>query len=134
MVQFAEIISEVQPTDFWRQLGQMGVSKAVATLPRGSQDWRRSMSDHPWSYAPLATYQEPLRQETLEIEVVEDNPPMEDIRFGGAGRDEELEHVHTLIRSLGKLGIPVWCYPWFAGTGWVRTQSATRGRGGAIVA
>lgn len=134
MIQFAEIITEPQPTDFWHHLGQMGVSKAVATLPRASQDWRRGFSDNPWSYTPVALYQELLAQEGLDIAVIEDNPPMENIRFGRAGREEELEQVLTMIRTMGKLGIPTWCYGWVAGVGWVRTTMATRGRGGAIVA
>jgi len=134
MIQFAEIIVEPQPTNFWRQLRQMGVNKAVATLPRLSQDWRRGFIDHPWSYAPVAGYQELLAEEGLEIAVIEDNPPMEDIRFGRPGREEELENVLTLIRTMGRLGIPTWCYSWVAGIGWVRTQQAQRGRGGAIVA
>lgn len=134
MIQFAEIITEPQPTNFWRHLAQMGVSKAVAALPRGSQDWRQGFSDQPWSFSSVANYQELLAQEGLDIAVIEDNPPMENIRFGRAGREEELEQVITLIRTMGKLGIPTWCYGWVAGIGWVRTQMATRGRGGAIVA
>jgi len=134
VIQFAEIIMEPQPTDFWRQLPQMGVSKAVATLPRFSQDWRRGFGDDPWTYAPLANYQELLAQEGLEIAVVEDNPSLLNLQLGRAGREEELENVLTLIRTLGKLNIPTWCYSWLPAIGWARTQMATRGRGGAIVA
>lgn len=133
-MQFAEIIMEPQPTDFWRQLPQMGVSKAVATLPRFAQDWRRGVGDLPWTYSPLANYQELLAQEGLEIAVIEDNPSLLDIQLGRAGREEELEHALTMIRTMGRLGIPTWCYGWLPAIGWVRTQMASRGRGNAIVA
>ena len=39
----------------------------------------------------------------------------------------------TLIRNMGKLGIPVWGYNWMPFCGWVRTTLSARGRGGAIV-
>lgn len=133
-VRFAEIITESQPTPFWRQLGQMGVEDAVIALPRGFQDWRRTRGDHPWSYAPLAVYQELLGEENLRIAVVEDNPPMDELQYGRPGRGEELDQVLTLIRNLGRLGVPVWSFGWLPSVSWVRTQTALRGRGGAVVA
>jgi mannonate dehydratase len=133
-MRFAEIITESQPTPFWRQLGQIGVEDAVVSLPRGFQDWRQTCSDHPWSYSPLALYQELLAEENLSIAVVEDNPPMDALHYGRPGREEELEQVLTLIRAMGRLGISTWCYGWLASVSWVRTQMAVRGRGGALVA
>ena len=35
---------------------------------------------------------------------------------------------------MGRLGISTWCYNWVASLGWVRTQMALPGRGGALVA
>ena len=133
-MRFAEIIMEPQPTPFWRQLGQIGVEDAVIALPRGFQDWRQGRIDHPWSYNSIALYQELLAEENLKVAVIEDNPPMEELRYGGPGREEELEQVLTLIRAMGRLGISTWCYNWVASLGWVRTQMALPGRGGALVA
>lgn len=131
---FAEIIVEPQPTVFWRQLQQIGVNRAVIGLPRGYQDWRQLRgADLPWAYSPLAVYQDLLAEEGLEVSVIEDNPPLDNIRFGRAGREEELENVRTLIRAMGRLGIPTWCYSWVASIGWLRTRAATKGRGGALV-
>ena len=132
-MQFAEIITDAQPTPFWRQLVQVGVEHAVISLPRGFQDWRQTRSDYPWSYTPLAIYQELLAQENLKIAVVEDNPPMDALHYGVPGREEELEHVLTLVRAMGRLGIPTLSYGWLASVSWVRTQIALRGRGGALV-
>src|SRR5207248_1064001 len=47
---------------------------------------------------------------------------------------EEIDHFGTLLRSMGRLGIPVLCYNWMAVLGWLRTSVARPGRGGAKVA
>lgn len=133
MVRIAEVVVESMPTDFWRQLPQIGVTDAVAALPRGHRDWRRTHVEHPWSYNALAFYRDLLGEEGLTLGVIEDNPPMEELRFGGPRREEELAFVADMLRSMGRLGIPTWCYNWAAGVGWVRTTIATRGRGGALV-
>ena len=133
MITFAEILLEAQPTPFWRMLPQVGVEHAVGVLPRGFADWREARSDLPWDYVPLAVYKEMLAAEGLQLAVIEDNPPMDAIRLGRPGREEEIEHVSTLLRSMGRLGIPVWCYNWMAVVSWVRTHLAMRGRGGAVV-
>jgi len=134
MITFAEMIVEPMPTDFWRQLPQVGVTHAVASLPRGAKDWRQTLVEHPWSYNSIATYQEMIEDEGMRVAAIEDNPPMEQLRFGREGREEELAFVTEMIKNMGKLGIPTWCYNWAAGVGWVRNKIAKRGRGGALVA
>jgi mannonate dehydratase len=134
MIRMGEILLEPGPVPFWKVLGQVGVDHAVGVLPRRFFDWRESRSDLPWDYAPLALYKEAVEQAGLTLEVIEDNPPMDRLRLGKPGRDEELEHFQALVRSMGKLGIPVLCYNWMAVLGWLRTSSALVGRGGAQVA
>jgi mannonate dehydratase len=134
MIKLAEIVVEPMPTDFWRQLPQVGVNHAVATLPRAMRDWRQIRVEEPWSYNSLALYRDLLGDVDLELAVIEDNPPMEELRFGRAGREAELGYVTDLIKNMGKLGVTTWCYSWSAGVGWVRTRIAKRGRGGALVA
>jgi mannonate dehydratase len=134
MIQLAEILLEAQPTPFWRMLRQVGVDHAVGVLPRALRDWRRDEADHPWDLAPLSVYQAAIEAEGFQLAVIEDNPPMDRIRLGRPGRDEEIEHVATLVRNMGRLGIPVLCYNWSAVLGWLRTELALRGRGGATVA
>jgi mannonate dehydratase len=65
--------------------------------------------------------------------VIEDNPPMDAIRLGRPGREEELELFTRLVRNMGRLGIPVLCYNWMPVLGWLRTSSRVPGRGGATV-
>jgi mannonate dehydratase len=133
VIELAEILTEASPTPFWRALRQVGVDHAVGVLPRGFADWREAAADLPWDYAPLAVYRQLLEEEGFSLDVIEDNPPMEAIRAGGAGREEELAQVERLVRNMGRLGIPVLCYHWMAHIGWLRTSTRLRGRGGAMV-
>ncbi len=132
-MRFAEIISEPRPTPFWTMLKQVGVEEAVGVLPREYVDWRRTTIDNPWDYTPLAIYKEMVEEEGLRLTAIEDNPPMDKIRYGAPGAEEELDNVCTLIENMGKLGISIWCYNWMASLGWIRTSSRLRSRAGAIV-
>lgn len=129
----AEILLEPAPTPFWRMLRQVGVTHAVGVLPRGDRDWRRDGADKPWDYVPLAQYHDVVSRAGFELAVIEDNPPLDRIRLGRPGREEELEQVCTLIRNMGALGIPVLCYNWMPVLGWLRTSLWREGRGGAGV-
>jgi mannonate dehydratase len=133
VIEIAEILLESRPDPFWKTLRQVGVERAVGVLPRQFFDWRETRSDLPWDYVPLALYQEQVALAGLELCVIEDNPPMDCIRLGKPGREEELEHFCTLLQSMGKLGIPVLCYNWMSVLGWLRTSTGPLGRGGADV-
>ena len=133
MIEFADILLEQQPHPFWKTLRQVGVERAVGILPRAHADWREQSSERPWDYAPLARYRDQVAEAGLTLEVIEDNPPMDRLRLGLPGRDEELEAVCTLIRNMGALGIRVWCYNWMPILGWLRTSFADSTRGGAAV-
>ncbi len=133
MIQIAEILLEQAPSPFWRILNQVGVSHAVGVLPRRSFDWRGTAGERPWDYGPLALYKEHVEEASLTLSAIEDSPPMDNIRLGRAGREEEIEQFCTLVRNMGRLGIPVLCYNWMAVLGWIRTRVAVPGRGGALV-
>jgi mannonate dehydratase len=131
MIELAEILLEPTPTAFWRMLRQVGVDRAVGVLPRRSRDWREDDVDRPWDYSPLAQYRDMIAAEGFELVVIEDNPPMDRMRMGRPGREEEVAQVSTLIRNMGRLDIPVLCYNWIPLLGWLRTGLSERGRGGA---
>ena len=132
-MRFAEVISDPRPTPFWAALKQIGITEVVGILPRQFLDWRQVTIDHPWDYTPLALYKEMLAEEDLTLTAIEDNPPMNNLRYGKAGAEEELEQICKMIENMGKLGISIWCYNWAAALGWIRTSFRGRGRGGAVV-
>ena len=133
MLRLAEILLEPRPAPTWAQLRQLGVEEATGVLPRGFVDWRAHAPEQPWEYGPLALYRQQIEDAGLRLTVIEDNPPMDRLRLGLPGREEELETVLELLRTMGRLGIGVWCYNWMAVVPWSRTSVALPGRGGAEV-
>ena len=138
MVRIAEYV-EPHQEHLARLLVQVGVTEAVSVLPRtGSLHTSgtaaaTTKSDEPWDVLPLALLKQHFADLGLALTVIEDAPPLERIRNGQPGREEELGPVLTLIESMGRLEIPVLCVNFMAGTGWARTSTALRGRGGALV-
>jgi mannonate dehydratase len=133
MLRLAEILLEPRSTDAWAQLRQLGVEEAVGVLPRAFVDWRAHAAEQPWQHGPLALYRQQVEDAGFRLTVLEDNPPMDRLRLGLPGREEELEDVLELIRVMGKLDIEVWCYNWMPLVSWSRTSTALPGRGGALV-
>jgi len=111
---------------------QCGVEHAVGGIslqpvPNASED------EQPWSYPSLARAKEAYEQSGLTLSVIESRPPMEKIKLGLPGRDEEIEVVGALLRNMGALGIPVWCSAWMPILGVLRTSRTIPSRGGAQV-
>ena len=131
MLRLAEILLEARPAPSWAQLRQIGVEEAVGVLPRATTDWRGHAPEAPWAYGPLALLRQEIEDAGLRLTVIEDNPPMDRLRLGLPGREEELEHILELLRTMGRLGIEVLCYNWMAVVPWSRTSSAIPTRGGA---
>lgn len=65
-----------------------------------------------------------LEDNGLRLVIIEDNPPMDGIKFGiPRVREEELDNVARLIENMGRLGVKIWVYNWMAGIGWARTHT-----------
>lgn len=128
-MEIAEILPP-PPGRLWRLVKQCGVQQVVGTWGRDPQPEGGAA---PWSYEPLAKLKETYEKEGFRLAVLECRPPMNKIKLGLPGRDEEIEAVCELLRNLGKLGIPVWCYEWMPVMNWLRTSTALPSRGGALV-
>lgn len=84
------------------------------------------------SLAKLESEKAHFQRFGLRLSVVEGYLPMERIKFG---QDDgtELDLLKTLVRNMGKVGIPVLCYNFMVGTDWVRTKLDVFELGGARV-
>ena len=116
----------------WRMARQCGVRYVVGGIPLGPRP-HLDRERQPWSYMSLLHAKTAYNDAGFELAVIESRPPMEKTKLGLPGRDPEIEVVCELIRNMGALGIPVWCYEWMATVGVVRTSRSIPSRGGALV-
>ncbi len=135
MIKIAEALPP-KPTPLWRLVKQCGVDYVVGGMeaqPR-CQSWGLSVpkEDLPWSYMSLVRLKSAYNDGGFIFDVLESRPPMEKIKLGQPGRDEQIDAVCDLIRNMGSLGISVWCYEWMPVFNWLRTSTTTPSRGGAL--
>jgi mannonate dehydratase len=107
-----------------------GVSQAEAP---GVIDQDSAGAEPCWSRAALARLKQRYEEAGFALAVVEDNPPMDKIRLGLSGCDEQIDWFCDQLRAMGELGIPVLCYNWVAVYDWARTAIDIPTRGKALV-
>jgi mannonate dehydratase len=127
MIEIAEYLPS-EPTPLWKLAQQAGVNHAVGQMPRDA-----SGSEKPWDLEPMRRMKTRFEDAGYTLSVIESSPPMQKIRMGLPGRDEEIAYFQTMLRSMGALGIPVLCYNFMAAFGWLRTHTALPARGGSLV-
>jgi mannonate dehydratase len=103
---------------------QMGVTDIVSGIPP-------SEGKAVWDILSLLRIKNAVEDAGLKLTVMEGAPPMEKAKLGLPGRDEEISNFCLSIKNMGKAGIPIVCYNFMAGFGWMRTSTSTRGRGDA---
>ncbi|MFD6419900.1 mannonate dehydratase [Streptomyces sp. NPDC060194] len=125
-MQIAEYVRPGQD-HLMRLLRQCGVDTAVLRLPEAADG---SMPVEPDAVAAALR---PVQEAGLRVGVIEPVPPMEKVKQGLPGRDEEIARVHTLLHTMAALEVPLLCYNFMAAFGWGRTRWAVEGRGGSLV-
>jgi mannonate dehydratase len=141
--QLSEFLS-ARPEPLWQLVRQAGVSSVVAVLQGAEQEQRMFASleggatsppgdGAPWSEASIARDMGVFADGGFDVVAIEDTPPMDRIRLGLPGRDEQIEQVITQLEAMGNLGVRVLCYNWMAVSSWARTSVAIPGRGGSLV-
>lgn len=98
---------------------QVGATDVVARYP--GQD-----------YHELVALRDRIAAAGLRLSVIEGYVPMDQIKIGGPGRDDEIDRMQTLIENMGSAGVGVLCYNFMAGTDWSRTSFTVPERGGAL--
>jgi mannonate dehydratase len=150
MIRIAEILDPDTPRDLWPLLKQIGVDEVVSLLDSGEQRMRWLLhashtddrrvrntpgagTEHSWGRQALERLRARYEEAGFSLAAIEDTPPMDDIRLGRPGREEQLDLFCEQLRAMGAIGVPVLCYNWITVYSWARTALAVPARGNALV-
>lgn len=109
---------------FIQQLGVEDVLLNGPVLPGEEQ----------WEFMDLLHLRTQCEDAGLRLAAIENVPHKfyNKVMLGLPGREEQIEHMATTIRNIGRAGIPIFGYHWMPNSVW-RTSSTTPSRGGATV-
>jgi mannonate dehydratase len=110
---------------------QLGIQDIQFNMYHGSP---HLPGDTHWEYMDLLQLRTRCEDAGLRLNAIENVPIAfyDKIMIGAPGRDEQIEHMQTTIRNMGRAGIPIFGYHWAVDGVW-RTSTTTPARGGALV-
>lgn len=111
---------------------QMGVSDIVATIPTVPLH-PEPVQRPPGDFLSLLHLREQVEAVGLRLSVIEGYQLSDRITLGLPGRDEDLDQVCEMVKLMGAVGIPIYCFNFMAVFNWARTSTSALGRGGALV-
>ena len=104
---------------------QMGVTHVVTGTPV------RHEGDRPWEFPAFFSRVKYFEDNGLTVSVIEGPSPLDKVKLGLPGRDEEIEDFCELIKNMALLNVKTVCYNWMPVLGWYRTSMEIPVRGGA---
>lgn len=131
MVRLAMVSRPLAETDL-RLARQLGMTDVVTTMTGVTMAPERIQAPG-WSYLDILHLRKRVEAAGLTLSVIEGYQLSDRITLGLPGRDEDLDRVCETISNMGRAGIPIYCYNFMAVFNWLRTSTAVRGRGGALV-
>ena len=99
---------------------QIGVSDIVSGIPGAA------LADGVYQFQPILAHKKRVEDAGLTWSVIESMPISDTVKLGLDGRDAEIENWIASLRNVGAAGVPIICYNWMAGFGWLRTSFSTR--------
>jgi mannonate dehydratase len=151
-IRIAELL-DTEPQPWWPHIRQAGVAEVFGSLVLGEQGlrwlyltpggtkepWeitRRRVpprGERGWDVAGLRRLADLYAKFGFKLVGMEDTPPLDLVRLGRPGGDEQLEWFQDYLRALGEVGVRTLCYNWLAVGTWARTAVDLPERGGALV-
>ena len=131
MIRLAMVSRPLSDADM-RLAKQMGMTDVVTTMPGVTMAPER-VQGPAWSYVDLLHLRKRVEAAGLTLSVIEGYQLSDRITLGMPGRDEDIARVCETIANMGRVGIPIYCYNFMAVFNWLRTATAVRGRGDALV-
>jgi mannonate dehydratase len=130
-MRFAMVSRPLAEADL-RLAKQMGMTDVVTTMT-GVPMTPERVQGPAWSYIDLLHLRQRVEAAGLTLSVIEGYQLSDRITLGQPGRDEDIVRVCETITNMGRVGIPIYCYNFMAVFNWLRTSTAVRGRGDALV-